>query len=86
MSLAWQTKASTWTMNHVRIMVILGCNQFAIQEDLLSWTQQQTSEIDPKIKDRTLEILVRFKALSIEAVLSLLEVAQEEESHISDEK
>ena len=67
-------------MHHVEMMVTLGCNQFAIQEDLLAWTHQQAGDIDTKVKDKTLEILTRFKALSLDAVLPLLELASQEEN------
>ena len=76
--MTWQSQVEHWRMDHIEIMVTLGCNQFAIQEDLFSWILQNGPSIDKKAKENLMEILIRFQAISLEVVTYLLDIAKEE--------
>ena len=78
LSMTWQAHVESWTQAHVEVMVALGCNQFAIQEDLLAWLLRNGPSVDLEAKENVMEILIRFPALSLHVVTSLLDIAAQE--------
>ena len=56
-------------------MVTLGCNQYAIQEDLLTQLPRNSQDEDSQTKENLLEILIRFQSLSLNVLVSLLDIA-----------
>ena len=63
-------------------MVTLGCNQYAIQEDLLTQLPRNSQDKDSQTKENLLEILIRFQSLSLNVLVSLLDIASKESEEI----